>query len=79
MPKIPVIFPPDGMQAADVNSYAHIPSQADAGLGIAKDPQSGAWTSLTHYPGLEKAGYLTLEYSDGTKSRVATFDHPDGG
>ena len=75
-----VILPDEGFEAGDTNWWARVPNQTNAGLGVAKDPLAGAFIALTHFPGLNKLGYVVAQQDNtaGTRIRFITTDHPDG-
>lgn len=78
--KVPILWPSDGTQADDVNEFTMVPTEADAGLNICKDPQSGAWVAFTAMPNFDLAGYVTARTRHdtlATKVRIPLFDHPD--
>ena len=79
--KVPILLPTDGTQSAEVKDYTMIPTETDAGLGVCKDPQSGAWVALTAFPHFSKLGYVTARTRLGTRATKVRFvitDHPDG-
>ena len=79
--KMPVVLATDGNQSGDASSWTHIPTEAVAGLGIKKDPTSGAWVALTAIQNFDKLGYLTAQTpgaTRGEKIRFVITDHPDG-
>lgn len=89
---IPIILHPGGIQAADVGEYGHVPVQADAGLGIVRDPLAGSFIAMCALPGMftatgaPKFGYLEMRKRSagvavtGTagKIRLIATDCPDG-
>ena len=76
MAKVPMIRTYDGTQGDD-DTYTYIPTEANAGLGICKDPTAGSFIALTAYaPGL---GYLVGKDTEGVKRRILMTDHPAGG
>jgi len=76
MAKVPMILTTDATQGDD-DYYTLIPTQANAGLTICKDPVAGSFTDLSAIAtGL---GYLVGTDTDGVKRRLIMTDHPDGG
>lgn len=79
--KLPVVLPTDGNSSGDASDWTHVPTETVGGLGIKKDPQTGAWVALTVFPHLDKLGYVTARTPLGTRASKVRFvltDHPDG-
>ena len=75
-----VILPDEGFEAGDTNWWARVPNEANAGIGVVKDPLAGAFIALTVYPGFNKLGYVVVQQDNtaGTRRRLLMTDHPDG-